>query len=162
MKEKNTKLYNVSFGILILLPPGWLIILLTLFIESLIISKLLKKQYYDKRIYLVVIASNLISGAIGFIGSLFLNGGWWLVTWFPWVSNNEVRSPHLQEFVIYFAVAILLTFITEIIINILFLKKLYSIKSITKASILANIVTNFTIVSLMYTYSFGIMAQTNY
>jgi hypothetical protein len=109
-----------------------------------------------------VIASNLISGAIGFIGSLCFNGGWWLVTWFPWVSNNEVRSPHLQEFVIYFSVAILLTFITEIIINILFLKKLYNIKSITKASILANIVTNFTIVTLMYTYSFGIMEQTNY
>ena len=162
MKNKHTRLYNVSFGILLLLPPGWIIILLTLLIESLIISKILNKRYYNKRIYIVIIVSNLISGAIGFVGSLLLNGGWWLVTWFPWVSNNEVRSSQLLEFVIYFAIVISLTFIIEILVNILCLKKYYGIKAITKASIIANMVTNFTIIVLMYTYSFGILKVHEY
>jgi len=162
MKNTHTRLYNVSFGILLLLPPGWIIILLTLFIESLIISKFLNKRYYNKRIYIVIIVSNLISGAIGFAGSLLLNGGWWVVAWFPWVSNNEVRSSQLLEFVIYFVIAILLTFIIEILVNVLCLKKYYAIKTITKASIIANMVTNFTIVVLMYTYSFGILKVHEY
>ena len=86
-----THLINVSFGIFAFLPEGWLFMILIMLLESFILSKLLCHKKIDKQIYISIFGSNIISGAVGIITTLALNGGWILVVWFPWVSSHEIN-----------------------------------------------------------------------
>ena len=70
-----------------------------------------------------------------------LNGGWWLVVWFPWVSSHEVdvRDPQQLWFlVLYYFIALILSIFIEVLVNILFLRKQYPFKKILNASLIAN------------------------
>ena len=101
-------LLNVSFGILILMPQGWLFMILIMLLESFISSELLCKRKFDGRITATVFFANFVSGLFGIIITLILNGGWWLVVWFPWVSSHEVDFSipnELTGFIIYYIVA---------------------------------------------------------
>ena len=86
---------NVSFGIYAFLPMGWLFMAFVMLGEGFLMSWHLIRKKFNKRIYLTAALSNIISGAVGIITTLELNGGWWLVIWFPWVSKHEVdiRDP---------------------------------------------------------------------
>ena len=81
---------NVSFGIYAFLPQGWIFMIAIILIECLGFSKLMISKWKETKIYSTMIISNLVSGIIGIIVSMILNGGWWLVVWFPWVGGNEV------------------------------------------------------------------------
>jgi len=81
---------NVSFGIYAFLPMGWLFMAGIILGEAFLMSRYLVRKKFDKKIYLSATVSNIISGAVGIISTLALNGGWWLVVWFPWVSSHEV------------------------------------------------------------------------
>ena len=74
-------LLNVSFGILIFMPQGWLFMILIMLLESFISSELLCKRKFDGRITATVFFANFVSGLFGIIITLILNGGWWLVVW---------------------------------------------------------------------------------
>ena len=103
-------LLNVSFGILILMPQGWLFMILIMLLESFISSELLCKRKFDGRITATVFFANFVSGLFGIIITLILNGGWWLVVWFPWVSSHEVDFSipnELTGFIIYYIKSIL-------------------------------------------------------
>ena len=54
-------LLNVSFGILILMPQGWMIMILIMMLESIIASELLCKRILEGRVTATVIFSNIIS-----------------------------------------------------------------------------------------------------
>ena len=86
---------NVSFGIYAFLPMGWLFMAFVILGEGFLMTWHLIRKKFDKKIYLTAALSNIISGAVGIITTLELNGGWWLVVWFPWVSKHEVdiRDP---------------------------------------------------------------------
>jgi hypothetical protein len=148
-------LLNVSFGIYAFLPQGWIFMVSIILIECIGLSYLLTKKWKDGKIYKTIIISNLISGIVGIIGSMILNGGWWLVVRFPWVSNNEVCGIEgFKWLVIFYAIAFVLTILIEGIVNYLMLKKDYSKLQILKMTVVVNIIS-YALGSLaMYTYSF--------
>lgn len=149
-------LVNVSFGILAMLPQGWLFMLLIILIESLILSKVLQFRWVSWPIYLRVLVSNAVSGLVGFFASLKLNGGWWLVIWFPWVSDNEVRDGDLTQLWLVYSIAFLLTLLIEIPINKWFLKK-YPTRQTIKATLVANVASYVLGTLILYSYSFGLI-----
>ena len=132
---------NVSFGIYAFLPMGWLFMAFIILGESFLMSRYLVKNKFNKKIYLSATVSNIISGAIGVITTMALNGGWWLVVWFPWVSSHEVDIHSRQEawaLVVYYIVALFLSVLIELLVNWLMLQKQYPPKRILGATLLAN------------------------
>jgi hypothetical protein len=104
-------------------------------------SFFLSRKKFEKRISIATTTSNIISGIIGIMASLLLNGGWWLVVWFPWVSSHEVNvhnSTELTGLLIYYVVAMILSVLIEMLINHLILRTRYSFKSTFKATLIAN------------------------
>jgi hypothetical protein len=132
---------DVSFGIFAFLPVGWLFMALVIFGEAFLMCNYLIQKKFNKRIYISAAVSNLVSGAVGIFISMALNGGWWLVVWFPWVSSHEVdvHDPkQLWFLVIYYFIALILSIFIEVLVNNLFLRKQYHSKKILNASLIAN------------------------
>ena len=132
---------DVSFGIFAFLPPGWIFMISVVLLEALIISIILTKKKTNKRIYLTSLLSNGVSGLIGIVSSLLINGGWILVVWLPWVSSHEININNKEELtclICYYIVALILSIGIETFINLLLLKKKYDRKRIVMASIYAN------------------------
>lgn len=137
---------DASFGIFVLLPQGWLFMIFVIFCEGFLATKVLIKQKYNRRIYLTMLTSNVVSGLTGIIGSYLINGGWWLVCWFPWVSSHEIdihNSALLIVLVIYYFAAFVVTIIIEMGINFSCLKNQFGVRQIIKATLLTNAVTYF-------------------
>jgi len=137
-------LLDVSFGLFVFLPPGWLFMAFVILAEALIMSKYLSKKFYNRPIYVTALISNFISGLIGIIASLVITGGWWLIVWFPWVSSHEVNVYNptvLMWFIIYYLVALILSIAIEAAINHFRLRKQFSGKKIFKATLWANAFT---------------------
>ena len=150
-------LLNVSFGIYAFLPQGWLFMAFVISLECLIMTRILLPKWFDKRIYGLTTLTNFISGLIGIIISMILNGGWYLVVWFPWVSSHEIdltKKEALQGLIIFYAVAFILTLIIETITNILFLRKRYQTNQIIKATVISNIISYAIWTIVLYSYSF--------
>jgi len=146
---------NVSFGIYVLLPQGWAFMITIILIECLGLSYILTKKWYSRKAYKTAIFPNLISGIIGFIGSIVMNGGWWLVVWFPWVSYNEVRGPEgFKSLAIFYGIAFVLTLLIEGLVNYLILKNDFKKSKIMKTTIIVNIISYAIGSSAMYSYSF--------
>ena len=148
-------LLNVSFGIFAFLPQGWLFMAFVILIESVVLTKLLRHKWYDKRIYGTATLTNLISGITGIVVSMKLNGGWWLVVWFPWVSSKEVNAENINWLIVFYACAFILTIIIELFTNWLFLRKFYKRKQILIASLSVNIVSYAVGTLALYLYSFS-------
>lgn len=132
---------NVSFGILAFLPMGWLFMAFIIFCEAFLMSKYLIDKRYNKRIYLSAAASNVISGAVGIVTTMAINGGWWLVVWFPWVSSNEVNigNPRqLLSLVAYYLTALVLSVLIELVVNFMILRRRYRSRRILIATLRAN------------------------
>ena len=72
----STTTLNVSMAILILMPQGWAIITAILLLEVSFFYFLLKRQYKFGGLFWRLTISNLVSGVLGFVLSLILNGGW--------------------------------------------------------------------------------------
>ena len=140
------------------MPQGWLFMAFVILIEALLMAKILNKTYFHKKIYGVAVATNVISGLIGILSSLKLNGGWWLVVWFPWVSNNEVNtsdSETMKWLYILYVSAFIITLIIELLINWIFLRKTYKLKNILTATLIVNILSYIVGTFVLYSYSFG-------
>ena len=132
---------NVSFGIYAFLPLGWLFMAFVILGEGFLMSWHLIRKKFDKKIYLTAALSNIVSGAVGIITSLALNGGWWLVVWFPWVSKHEVdiRDPQsLRTLILFYAAALILSVLIELLVNHLMLQKRYPFKKTLHATLIAN------------------------
>ncbi len=135
-------LLDVSFGIFAFMPIGWAFMAFVILCEAFCMSKYLTNARLNKRIYWTELLSNAVSGLTGIVTSMELNGGWWLVVWFPWVSKHEVNI-HYEWFglLVYYLVAFLLTLVIEFLVNFAFLRKFYSLVQIVKATLLVNVVT---------------------
>ena len=138
------------------MPQGWVFMTLVILIECLSMSYFLERIWRKAKISWTVIVSNLISGAVGFIISMILNGGWWLVVWLPWVSSNEVRGKaEISGLIIYYLAAFVLTLIIEFTYNFLMLRKAYKPGKIILATLLANVISYSVGSIALYTYSFS-------
>ena len=149
---------NVSFGIFAFMPQGWVFMILIMLLESFIMSELLCKRKFTRRITASVFCSNFISGLFGFIITLIINGGWMLVVWFPWVSSHEIdfSAPNaLVGFIVFYLVAFVLSVLTEILINYIILGRIYPFGKILKATLLANIASYLLGSIVLYSYSFS-------
>ena len=132
---------NVSFGIYAFLPMGWLFMAFIILGEAFLMSRSLVGKGFDKRIYLSATVANVVSGAVGIAASLALNGGWWLVVWFPWVSSHEVDIRSAQgawALVVYYLVALVLSVLIELLMNHLMLRKRYPFRQTSRATLVAN------------------------
>ncbi|MCR4964316.1 MAG: hypothetical protein K6A41_01515 [Bacteroidales bacterium] len=134
-------LLNVSFGITAFLPMGWLFMAFVILGEAFLMSIYLAKKKADKRIYWSAAISNVVSGVVGIVSTMILNGGWWLVVWFPWVSSHEVdihNPTQLTGLIIYYIIALILSVLIELMVNHLILRKQYPFKKTLNATLIAN------------------------
>ena len=134
-------LLNVSFGIFAFMPQGWVFMLLIILLEACIMSRMLAKKWLKHDVFVSALAANCVSGIVGIVISMMLNGGWWLVVWFPWVTSSEVNvheSSALLGLVVYYAVALVLSVLIELGINHIILHKKYQAQKILKATLSAN------------------------
>jgi len=126
-------------------------------VECLVMTRWLLPVWYNRRIYGVTTLTNIISGLTGITISMILNGGWYLVVWLPWVSNNEIdltKKGALLSLIIFYLLAFVLTLIIEIITNILFLRNRYAKRKIIEATIVANVISYAVGTLVLYSYSF--------
>ncbi|HLP00825.1 MAG TPA: hypothetical protein VK163_02280 [Opitutaceae bacterium] len=113
-------LANVSFGILAFTPYGWAFMTAIILIEWLVLSRVTARRWWSRGAGWAAFLANAISGLLGFGISLWLNGGWWLVVWMPWVSRNEVdwANPTTRQLlVLYSAVAFVLSVVIEVAVE---------------------------------------------
>ena len=132
---------NVSFGIYAFLPMGWLFMAFVILGEGFLMSWYLTGKKFEKKTYQTAALSNIVSGAVGIITTLELNGGWWLVVWFPWVSKHEVdiHDPQdLRALVLFYVAALILSVLIELLINHLMLQKRYPFRKTLRATLIAN------------------------
>lgn len=116
-------LANVSFGIYAFTPVGWAFMAVIIALEVFIVSRSLSGDWLHEKTAIAVVIANAISGIVGFGLSLFLNGGWWLVVWMPWVSSNEVNiSRHWSAISSYYIVAFVLSVAIEGVVEQLMLQ----------------------------------------
>ena len=137
-------LLDVSFGIFVLMPEGWIFMICVILTECVVMTRLLLPKWFDKKIYWATTLSNLISGITGIILSLILNGGWYLVVWFPWVGTNEInlsKKGDLLALSIFYIITFILSLIIESMTNILFLRKQYPVKKILISTFITNLVS---------------------
>ena len=135
------KFLNVSFGIFAFLPPGWLFMAFVILAEAFLMSMYLTRKIYNGLVYKSAVVSNVVSGIFGIIVSMALNGGWWLVVWFPWVTRHEVNvhsSRAIWGLVIYYFAALILSVLIELWVNHRILKKEYTFKKTLNATLIGN------------------------
>ena len=137
-------LLNVSFGIFAFMPQGWVFMLLVILLEACIMSRVLLKKWLESGVFVSALVANGVSGIVGIVISMLLNGGWWLVVWFPWVSSHEVNVHKLSavlDLLAYYVVALVLSVLIEWGLNHLMLRKTHPAREILKATLLANAVS---------------------
>jgi hypothetical protein len=148
-------LANVSFGIFAFTPPGWAFMAVIIVLEVLVVSHYLSGVWWQRKSAIATVTANLISGAIGIVLSLLLNGGWWLVVWMPWVSSKEVEFPRQAiELSIFYVAAFVLSVVIEGGIGQLMLKSKFDKKQIWRAFLTANVASYILGSFALYAYSF--------
>jgi hypothetical protein len=150
-------LANVSFGIYVLMPLGWVFMAAIIGIEIVVLSRFLGGVWWHKKAAVAAVVANLVSGAVGLGLSLFLNGGWWLVVWMPWVSSHEVDfSRHFAALSVYYAAAFVLSVGIEGVVEQRMLRSQFEKGKIWKACIFSNAVSYIIGGVGMYSWSFGL------
>ena len=148
-------LENVSFGIYAFMPQGWLFMISIIILESIIFGRMLQLDLNSFSVYLKIGLSNLVSGIVGIVISMILSGGWWLVVWFPWVGDNEVRDSQMSLLAIVYGIAFLQTLLIELPANAILFRKPGPKKTLVP-TLTANVISYLLGSILLYTYSFGI------
>ena len=157
IKKLSTTTLNVSMAILILMPQGWAVIAAILSLEVALFYFLLKREYEFKKLFWRLAISNLVSGISGFVLSLFLNGGWLGVFWFPWVGSHEIQFMS-QFFILYFFIIFAITLLIEIPVNIVLFRRLgIHPKQTFFISLIVNAITNIGCAFIIYLFSFNII-----
>lgn len=124
-------------------------------IECLGLSYILTCKWHDGKACKTVVFSNLVSGIFGIVASIILNGGWWLVVWFPWVSEHEVNGwEGLKWLTFFYVMAFIFTLIIEGIVNYSMLKKNHKKTQILMATFIVNVISYGLGSIAMYSYSF--------
>lgn len=129
-------------------------------IECLILTKAFNQTWFSKKTYGLTALTNLISGIVGIVISMILNGGWLMVVWFPWVGSNEIDlsdKENINGLIVFYLFAFILTMIIETFINWLFFRGHYAAKLILISTLTANIASYVIGTIVLYSYSFGLI-----
>jgi hypothetical protein len=106
-------LSNVSFGIFAFHPLGWGLMLAVIAMEAVALRTFLRGESQKRNHFLVSLVANAASGAAGFVISMGITGGWWLVIWVPWVTANEASHDQWPELAAFMGVAYVLSVLIE-------------------------------------------------
>lgn len=115
--------------------------ILIILLEACIMSRVLEKKWLKARVFVSALVANGVSGILGIVISMMLNGGWWLVVWFPWVSSHEVdvyKPKALFGLIVYYVAAMVLSVLIEWALNHIILRKNYPAREILKSTLCAN------------------------
>ena len=69
-------LLNVSFGIFAFGPFGWLFMAAVIVLEIFLMARILLKANWNRKVGYAVLLANVVSGAVGIMLSMAINGGW--------------------------------------------------------------------------------------
>ncbi|HLP07394.1 MAG TPA: hypothetical protein VK178_04450 [Opitutaceae bacterium] len=150
-------LANVSFGVLAFTPYGWAFMAAIILLEWVVLSRVTAGRWWSKGAGWAALLANAISGLLGFGISLWLNGGWWLVVWMPWVSRNEVdwsNSPTRHLLILYYAVAFVLSVI-EVAVERFILAEHASARRVWGGCLLGNVLSYLLGSLALYSDGFG-------
>jgi len=148
---------NVSFGIYALMPHGWAFMVAIILLEIAVTSRVLTGVWWKKEMAWPVTAANVASGALGFGASLFLNGGWWLVVWMPWVSPHEVNlETQITVISLYYLGAFVVSVATEAFVEHLMLRRAFGGRKVWLACVSGNAASYLLGGLLLYSWSFGL------
>ena len=117
-------------------------------------SKLLYEIHFAHALRISLV-SNIVSGIAGILISIALNGGSWLVVWFPWVSGQEVHQDALLSFIVYYAGAFILTLLLEYSTNYTQLAIRYSRSTIALVTLITNAISYVLGSAVLYSYRFN-------
>jgi hypothetical protein len=139
------------------MPHGWAFMAAIIVLEITLVSRLLTDGWWAPKAIWPVIVANAISGAIGFALSLWMNGGWWLVIWMPWVSSNEVDfAEHLGFISIYYVCAFVISVLVELVVERTMLRKQFEPKKVWLACTWSNLASYAFGGAFLYSWSFGL------
>lgn len=141
-------LCNVSFGIFAFRPIGWCLMLMVVWLEGLLLARFLPARA-GKSYFYTSLAANGVSGVFGILASMYLNGGWWLVVWVPWVTANEASSEPWRYLGPYMAVAYLCSVIIESVVVRMLLRGV-TFTRILATQALVNLVSSMLLLALFW------------
>jgi hypothetical protein len=133
-------LANVSFGIMVFHPVGWILMLVVIGLEALVLARCLRDKPHKLNFFAISAIANAASGLLGLLLSGIFTSGWWLVVWVPWVTANEVSGEQLGEFLPFLAVA----FVASVAVEWAVVKALlpgHSVFRILRVEVIANLVS---------------------
>lgn len=141
-------LCNVSFGILAFSPLGWGLMLLVILLEGFLLSRLLPTA--SGRSHLITsLAANAASGAAGFVVSVGVTGGWWLVIWVPWVTAAEASREQWPALAVFMMVAYVGSVVIESLVATRFLRDVQFARILTTQA-LANLASSLLLLGVFW------------
>jgi hypothetical protein len=141
-------LCNVSFGILAFHPLGWGLMLLVVCLEGFLLSRTLPASPGRSYFY-TSLAANGVSGVFGFVASMILNGGWWLVVWVPWVTAYEASREQWKYLAIYMAAAYASSVLLESLVVRMLLRQV-KFRRILAAQAFTNLVSSILLLAVFW------------
>jgi hypothetical protein len=136
---------------------GWIFLIVVIFIEGFLFSKLLCKHWFNKLIFKSITIANVLTSLAGLIIGYILNClslydnhayGGYLLNWIP--IDTHCNNLLLNRTIPFFLVSFALTVIVNSIINILMLRSIAKARKIFLLTLIANIIT-FAIVATVIT-----------
>lgn len=118
---------------------GWFFLIFVLAAESMLLSKYLTNKMVDNRIVMSVIVSNIVTTIIGYVLFDKQNSGGHLLNWIPvdYYGNHVLMSRTVFMLVSTYIGSVVI----ESFVNVLILKKYFTIKKIFSGTSLVNLVT---------------------
>jgi hypothetical protein len=118
---------------------GWAFLGFVLISECLLLSRYLEKKWYDKTVFLSIIASNVLTTIIGFILLDEKNSGGHLLNWIPVdVYHGDIR---IARTIFLFISSFIATVIIEALLNWAVLRKAKSKKQLLYGTLIVNAFT---------------------
>lgn len=118
---------------------GWAFFVFVLATESFLLSKYLIKEWGDKKIFVSVIASNLITTIIGYFLLDEKSSGGHLLNWIP--VDHYHGNIRIDRTLFLFISTFIGSVVIEAIFNILILKRHFAIKKILSGTFWVNVFT---------------------
>lgn len=118
--------------------PFFILIIIGLF-EGVIASKLLKGIFFNRRIMIIIMITNVAGYFFEYYINMYLNRGFIMLVWIPWMKPVEGYA--LFEYLICFPIIFAVTCLIESLINVIALKNRYKWSLILKSTLLINFIS---------------------
>lgn len=148
----------INFGHLFWTPYAFMAMATVAFAEAIIFCKLLAVSRHSKifrNMLVAMIIANIASFFTEYYLSVFLNGGYRILVWIPWVKvlQAEERSIYFSSFAVIFAATVLIEFVIVAIV----LHSRYAILKLLKAIAFTNLISTALLILLFNGVLFRIM-----